>query len=40
VLSKVGDQVPVIMFIEVVGSGANTSPLQIGAIAANVGVTF
>ena len=33
-----GDQVPVIPFVEIVGS-VNEPPLQIGAIALNVGVT-
>ena len=34
-----GDQVPVILLFEVVGSGANVAPEQIGATAVNVGVT-
>ena len=39
VLSKAGDHVPVIPLLDVVGNGANVSPLQIGSIAVNVGVT-
>ena len=31
---------PVIPLLEVVGSGANVAPEQIGATALNVGVTF
>ena len=38
-MSKAGDQVPVILLFEVVGSGANVAPEQIGATAVNVGVT-
>ena len=40
VLSKAGDQVPVIPFVEVVGSGASVPPEQIGATALKVGVMF
>ena len=38
VLSRAGDQVPVIPFVEVVGSGDKVAPLQIGPTAVNVGV--
>ena len=37
-LTKVGFQVPVIPLIEVVGKTGAAAPLQIGAIAVNVGV--
>lgn len=37
VLSKAGDQVPVILLAEVAGSGLPAAPAQIGAIAPNVG---
>jgi hypothetical protein len=40
VLSKAGDQLPVIPLLEVVGSGDKVAPEQIGATAVNVGVTF
>jgi hypothetical protein len=40
VLSKAGDQVPVIPLLEVVGSGDRVAPEHIGATAVNVGVTF
>ena len=40
VLSKAGDQVPVIPLVEVVGNGASIEPEQIAATAANVGVTL
>ena len=40
VLSKAGDQVPVIPLLEVVGKAASVAPEQIGATAANVGVTL
>lgn len=40
VLFNAGDHVPIIPFVEVVESGAKTSPLQIGATDAKVGVTF
>ena len=38
VLSKAGDQVPVIPLLETVGNGAKVAPEQMGAIALNVGV--
>ena len=37
-LSKAGDQVPVIPLLEVVGSGVKVAPEQIGPTAVNVGV--
>ena len=40
VLFKAGDHVPLIPFVEVVGSGDKASPEQIGDTALNVGVTF
>ena len=40
VLSIAGDHVPVIPLVEVVGKGDSEPPLQIGATAANVGVTL
>ena len=40
VLSKTGDQVPVMPLVEVVGNGDNVAPEHIAATAANVGVTF
>ena len=40
VLSKAGDQVPVMPLLEVVGNGAIVAPAQIGAIALNVGVAL
>jgi len=40
VLSKAGDQAPVIPLLDVVGSAVNVAPEQIGATAVNVGVTF
>jgi len=40
VLSKAGDQVPVIPLLEVVGSAVSVAPEQIGATAVNVGVMF
>ena len=40
VLFKAGDHVPVIPFVEDVGSGLKKSPLQIGALELNVGVVF
>ena len=40
VLSKAGDQVPVIALVEVVGSAFRVSPEQIGATAVKVGITF
>lgn len=39
-LFKAGDHVPVIPFVDVVGSGLNVAPEQIGAIEANNGVTL
>ena len=35
-----GDQVPVILFSDVVGNGFKVPPEQIGATALKVGVTF
>ena len=35
-----GDQVPVMLFVEVVGNAGTLAPLQYGPTAANVGVTF
>ena len=40
VLSKAGDQEPVMPLIEVVGSADKVAPEQIGATALNVGVIF
>jgi hypothetical protein len=40
VLSKAGDQVPVMPLLEVVGNADKVAPEQIGATAVNVGVTF
>ena len=40
VLSKAGDQVPVIPLFDVVGSADKVAPEQIGATAVNVGVIF
>jgi len=40
VLSRAGDQVPVIPLSDVVGSGESTPPEQIAATGVNVGVTF
>ena len=37
---KAGVQVPVMPLVLVVGSGANVAPEQMGATAANVGVTL
>ena len=39
VLSKAGDQAPVIPLVEVVGNADKAAPEQIGAMAAKVGVT-
>ena len=39
VLFSAGDQVPVIPLVEVVGNAASADPEQIGATAANNGVT-
>ena len=36
-LLRAGDQVPVIPLLEVVGNGANVSPMHMGATAVNVG---
>jgi hypothetical protein len=38
VLSKAGDQLPVIPLLEVVGNGVKVAPEHIGATAVNVGV--
>jgi hypothetical protein len=38
VLSKAGDQVPVMPLVDVVGSAASAPPGQIGATALNVGL--
>ena len=40
VLFKAGAQVPVMPLVEVVGNPDMVAPEQIGAIAANVGVTI
>jgi len=40
VLSSAGAHVPVMPLLDVVGSGDNVAPEQIGATAVNVGVTF
>ena len=40
VLFRAGAHVPVIPFVDVVGSGERAAPEHIGATAANVGVTF
>ena len=40
VLSRAGDQVPVIPLFEVVGSAASTAPEHIGATAVNAGVSI
>jgi len=40
VLSKVGDQVPVKLLLDVVGSAFSVAPAQIGATCVKVGVTF
>ena len=39
-LTVAGDQVPVMPLVEVVGSTGAVVPEQMGAIAANAGVTF
>ena len=39
-LSKAGDHVPVMPFVEVVGNADKVAPEQIGATAAKFGVTF
>ena len=40
VLSKAGDQVPVMPLLDVVGNADKVAPEQIGATAVNVGVMF
>ena len=40
VLSKAGDQLPLIPFKEVVGKGNKFAPEQIGAIALKVGIVL
>jgi hypothetical protein len=40
VLSKAGDQAPVIPLVEVVGNADKVAPEQIGATDVNVGVIF
>ena len=40
VLSKAGDQVPVMPLLEVEGSAVSVAPAHIGATAVNVGVMF
>jgi len=40
VLFRAGAHVPVIPFVDVVGSGERAAPEHIGATAANVGVTL
>ena len=40
VLSRAGDQLPVMPLVEVVGKADKVPPEQIGATAVNVGVTF
>jgi len=40
VLFNAGDQVPVMLLLEVVGKADNVAPEQIGATAVNVGVVF
>ena len=40
VLFSAGDQVPVILLVEVVGNAVNVAPLQIAATCVNVGVIF
>jgi hypothetical protein len=37
VLSNGGDQLPIILFVEVVGNAVSVAPAQIGGIALNVG---
>ena len=39
-LFNAGDQVPVMLLLDVVGKANNVAPEQIGATAVNVGVTF
>ena len=38
VLSKAGDQIPVMPLFEVIGKAASVAPAHIGATALNVGV--
>ena len=40
VLFKAGDQVPVILLVDVVGNAANVAPEHIGATWVNVGVIY
>ena len=40
VLSKAGDQAPVIPLLEVVGNADKVAPEHIGATALNIGVVF
>jgi hypothetical protein len=40
VLSKAGDQTPVIPLVDVVGSAVSVAPEHIGATAVNVGVVL
>ena len=40
VLSKAGNQVPVIPLLDVVGNANNVAPLQIDATCVNVGIIF
>ena len=40
VLSKVGDHVPVMPLVDVVGNAANVVPEHIGVTAVNVGVAL
>ena len=40
VLSKTGDQVPVMPLVEVVGNGASVAPEQMAATGLKVGVTL
>ena len=40
VLSRAGDQLPVMPFVDVVGRAGNTAPEHIGATGLNAGVMF
>ena len=40
VLFKAGDQVPVMLLMDVVGKGVNVVPAHIGDTAVNIGFTF
>ena len=40
VLFSAGDQVPVMLLVDVVGKAVNVAPEQIGATAVKVGVMF